>query len=404
MKERRCEHCGVVFKRKSDRRKVFRYCSQACHHAARSQRPTQHDERLAENQEIQGTVRRLTAQNKRLLSHVRAAERIVQLAADTFAALPPAKAPKVLRENETRSRETALLLLTDHHIGARFTLEEMGGLNAYDIEEYSRRLKYVVRKTIRLTRGRPDLVVPEIVVFLGGDMIDGLIHDSIERNADAAPADQVVIGSWLLAQAIGELAANFERVRVVCAPGNHGRIRKPHEMEAVTQNFDTLLYVLCRQHLRRQQNVSWQIPREWWAYAELEGHGVLCLHGHVGVKGVSGNATFPGYGLRRAADNLQHIQRRLNQPARYIVMGHFHSYFCTSHEEGLLVINGSIMGSNPYALAGGFPYRPAVQVLMLFHRSHGMTAQHLLTPEEHGLTEGYAWRRHTFEQEEQPPC
>ena len=124
MKERRCEHCGVVFKRKSDRRKVFRYCSQTCHHAARSQRPTKHDERLAENEEVQATVRRLTAQNKRLLSHVRAAERIVQLAADTFAALPPAKAPKVLRENDTRSRETALLLLTDHHIGARFTLED----------------------------------------------------------------------------------------------------------------------------------------------------------------------------------------------------------------------------------------------------------------------------------------
>lgn len=366
---------------------------------SRARAPVSIDREAIEAQDSQAQIRRLAAQNRRLLSQVRSADRILELARSAMASLASARPPKVLRENETRSRETALLLLTDHHVGARFTREEMAGLNHYDIEEYSRRLKYVVRKTIRLTRGRPDLVVPEIVVFLGGDMIDGLIHDSIERNADAAPADQVVIGSWLLAQAIQELAANFERVRVVCAPGNHGRIRKPHEMESVTQNFDTLLYLLCRAHLRRQANVSFQIPREWWSHVDIEGHGVLCLHGHVGVKGVTGNATFPGYGLRRAADNLQHIQRRLNQPARYIVMGHFHSYFSTSHEEGLLVINGSIMGSNPYALAGGFPYRPAVQVLMLFHRAHGMTAQHLLTPEGHGLDAGYPWQRDTFIQE-----
>lgn len=400
---RRCEHCGKTFKRKLDRRKAQRFCSSTCAQASRKHTPTTDDREAIDTHDSQSTVRRLASQNKRLMSQVRVADRILALAQETLAGLPSVKTPKVLRDNDTRSRETALLLLTDHHVGARFSLEEMAGLNFYDIEEYSRRLKYIVQKTIRLTCGRPDLVVPEIVVFLGGDMIDGLIHDSIERNADAAPADQVVIGSWLMAQAIQELAANFERVRVVCAPGNHGRIRKPHEMEAVTQNFDTLLYLLCRAHLRRQANVEFQIPREWWAHVDIEGHGVLCLHGHVGVKGVSGNATFPGYGLRRAADNLQHIQRRINRPARYIVMGHFHSYFCTSHEEGLLIINGSIMGSNPYALAGGFPYRPAVQVLMLFHRAHGLTAQHLLTPENHGLSSGYAWQRNTFEQE-LPPC
>lgn len=368
---------------------------------ARSNAPTERDLQQAESLEQAVQTRRLASQNKRLLSQVRVADRILARASEAMEALPPARKPRVVRSSEHRSREAALLLLTDHHIGAKFTREEMGGLNAYDIEEYSRRLRYVVLKTIRLTQGRADLVVPEIVVFLGGDMIDGLIHDSLERNADAAPADQVVIGAWLIAQALQELAANFEQVRVVCAPGNHGRLRKPHEMENVTQNFDTLLYLLARQHCTRQRNISWTIPREWWVHVDLEGHGVLCLHGHVGVKGVSGNATFPGYGLRRAADNLQHIQRRLNQPARYIVMGHYHSFFCTSHEEGLLVINGSIMGSNPYALAGGFPYRPAVQVLMLFHRAHGMTAQHLLAPEQHGLEAGYAWRRDSFHQAEE---
>lgn len=354
------------------------------------------DEDAVKTRIVDAELSHLKAQNRRLLERAAFSDRVVAAARETLSALPAVQIPAATKDVGSGGSEHALLLFTDHHIGAKFTSEEMGGLNFYNIDEYSKRLKYCVQKTIRFTKGRKDIACNDITVFLGGDEIDGVIHDSLERNADQPPAGQVIVGAHLIAQALQELAANFTNVTVACAPGNHGRFRKPHEMEAVTQNFDTLLYAMCRFELQNQKNIKWSIPQEFWNYQDIAGNGVLLLHGHVGIKGFTGNGTYPGYGLRRSVDNLQNILKRLGKPVRYIAMGHYHSYFCTSHEDGLVTINGSIMGANPYGVAGGFPHRPAVQVLQLFNRKHGMTSQHLLTPEGHGLSEGYKWTRDSF--------
>ncbi len=240
-----------------------------CRRTSRSTVPTHVDRQAAIEDSKQAEYHATRAQNKRLLKKILVADRIMERADEVLGSMPPVPFPKPVKHDQ-RTQESALLLWTDHHCGARYTAAEMGGLNHYDIDEYSKRLKYCVQKTIRLLCGRNDCNVRKLVVFLGGDMISGLIHDSLERNADAAPVDQVIIAAWLLSQAIRELAGSFEKIEIVCAPGNHGRLRKPHEMEAVTNSFDTLAYVLVGQHLREQKNVSITIPREWWVRADLE--------------------------------------------------------------------------------------------------------------------------------------
>lgn len=382
-----------------------KFCSTACAAAARRVRrefdntSLTKDYQAVRDAEREREIKLLREQNKRLLVKVGAANRIVEEAASIMRTLAPARAPTIIKPRKGESVEEALLLWTDHHIGAKFTKEEMGGLNFYNVDEYTRRLKYCVEKTIRFTKGRPDIIVNRLVLFLGGDMVDGLIHDSLERNADIPVGDQVVVGAHILSQAIRELAANFTLVHIACAPGNHGRFRKPHEAEMVTQNFDTLMYTLIQQTLKDQKNVTFDIPSEFWNYQVVGGQGVLLLHGHVGIGGFTGKGTYPGYGLRRSADNLQHVLRQLGKPVKYIALGHYHSYFSTSHESGLLTINGSMPGNNPYGLASGFPARPAVQVLQTFNPKHGMSSQHLLTPENHGISGvPYPWKRNSFKQ------
>ena len=409
MRKKTCLNCGIELD--SDRPEKTKYCSTKCRQArwGRDALRSGHlikintDKDRAEAHRYQELIdaRKAKNQNRRLKEQIVAADRIVEAAKDAMGTLPTVRVAVIPHRHRAEvSDEEALLLLTDHHIGAKFTLREMGGLNQFDINEYSRRLKHVVTSTVRFLKGRTDISVRRLVIFLGGDMIDGLIHDSLERNADVSIADQVVIGAHLLSLAIRDLSAEFPEIQIACAPGNHGRFRKPHEAEAVTQNFDTLLYVLLRQRLEKQPNIKWSIPREFWNYQQLAGHGVLLLHGHVGIRGFTGNATYPGYGLRRSVDNLQHILKRLGRPVQYIAMGHFHSFFSTSHEDGLLTINGSIVGANPYGLASGFPYRPAVQVLQTFNKKYGMSGQHLITPEFHSFGEAvpYAWERDNFEQ------
>lgn len=383
-----------------------KYCSPECGYKARRVVQKYDNSHLAKDDgaaimeaEREREIRQLREQQRRLLVRVGAADRIVMSAASFMKTLPTVRPPKPIKPSGKDSPEEAFLGWTDHHIGAKFSAAEMGGLNFYDVDEYTRRLRHCVTSTIRFTKDRPDIVVNRLVLFLGGDMVDGLIHDSLERNADIPVGDQVVVGAHILSQSILELAAHFSEILVACAPGNHGRFRKPHEAEMVTQGFDTLMYTLIEQRLKNQENVKFSVPAEFWNHQIVGGQGVLALHGHVGIKGFTGNATYPGYGLRRSVDNLQSVLRQLNKPVRYIFMGHYHSYFSTSHESGLLTINGSMIGNNPYGTASGFPPRPAVQVLQLFNPKYGLTSQHLITPQQHGLTGvPYPWRRNSFSQ------
>lgn len=381
----RCRSCGAL--KRHHKTTPPRYCK-SCRNGDRQESRRESDAT---------EMRRVVSQNRRLLREVQWVDRIVDEARGAITLLPPIRPPKRPDDAAERSQCGALLLWTDHHIGARFSAAEMGGLNHYDVDEYSRRLRYTVDKTRRIAHERSDIYCPEITVFLGGDLLDGTIHDSLERNADIPPASQVIQGAGLIAQALVDLAGSFERVRVCCAAGNHGRLRKPAEFEAVSQSYDTLLYKMASLLTSRQTNISWSIPQTWWDYAEIEGQGVVLLHGHVGIRGVTGAATFPGWPLARSVSGLLQKMRLRGKPVRHVVLGHFHSFFCVPHEDGYLVINGSMIGGNPYADARAFPHREATQVLMLLHKTQGVSF-FPLTPERHeyGLGDGYPWIRDSF--------
>lgn len=142
-------------------------------------------------------------------------ERIVRF--DVRCTPPP---PKVFRDTDA---ESAVLLISDTHIGQIVSTEQTGGFGDYDVRRFLERLFFVeqsVREEINGERGRP---ADELVVFLLGDILHGALDHGAEREESLLLADQFIVAISALHQFLLRLAALPPRLRIYTVVGNHGR-------------------------------------------------------------------------------------------------------------------------------------------------------------------------------------
>ena len=143
------------------------------------------------------------------------------------------------------NRATLCLLLTDCHFDEEVDPQQIDGINAYSREIAEMRLERFFERSVRLAKHYLTGVSYDgCVLFLGGDIFSGNIHEELARtNADT------LFGSvlhWLgpLRAGIELLAKEFGRLHIAGVPGNHGRMtRKPIAKQRAADNLDWLLYL-----------------------------------------------------------------------------------------------------------------------------------------------------------------
>ena len=119
--------------------------------------------------------KRVTALVNKQLSH----ENIVEVIKDSTQALPPVEIrsypdPK----SSSESPIVAVAPLTDLHIGEFIDSDQMGGMNEYNFEIFSRRLNGWTNQVLDLVSLRRTFAqIPTIKVPMLGDMVSGEIHD-----------------------------------------------------------------------------------------------------------------------------------------------------------------------------------------------------------------------------------
>ena len=125
--------------------------------------------------------------------------------------------------------QTMVAVLTDTHVGERVSLNQMAGLNDYDLNKFSRRLSGWAIQVLNLATYRRNMCeVNELVVPLLGDIISGDIHEELSRSNVDNCMMQMLSAAHVISQALMYLAPHFESIRVPCVVGNHGRMtRKP---------------------------------------------------------------------------------------------------------------------------------------------------------------------------------
>ena len=140
----------------------------------------------AEAARLRGELSALRLKYKAALQEIARAKAAVELTDSlknvTGKPLPAKKARK------KKPQASVILALSDLHVEERVRPEEVRGLNDYDLAEAHRRIGEVTKRAKRLIEHEQGLTdIRRIVLWIGGDLISGHIHDELIESAQLAP-------------------------------------------------------------------------------------------------------------------------------------------------------------------------------------------------------------------------
>lgn len=256
------------------------------------------------------------------------------------------------QHGKTPAGETGRVLnlaLSDLHFGTSLDPREVP--YRYGFVEEARRLASVIKRACEFKRDYRDET--DLVVWLGGDIIAGLIHDQV---APLALAEQVGDAVWLLRQAIIILAGEFRKVTIYCSSGNHDRNVARHIQRATSGKYDsfaTHIYIALKAATKHLHNVKIHIPRTpHIEYSPFPHQRVYNTHGDTGL-----NAGNPGKNID--IGNMERQMLRINngevqrgeRPFGLFVVGHVHIGTLTYLSCGDLITNGCLIPPDPYSIS-----------------------------------------------------
>ena len=272
---------------------------------------------------------------------------VVQAAHDAMlsaGAIPPVPAP--IKDIRTKKAEVALLHSTDWQLGKQ-TL-------SYDTKECERLVKQSIEKTIRLANiQRADHPVKEVVVMFGGDIVENTtIFPSQVYEVDSDIMAQFTEASRIIIEIVRTLLANFEKVTVICEPGNHGRIGKLGELPKDI-NWDKLTYMFAGQALKNEKRLIWQMTKEDIQRVTIGNYKALLIHGDEIRWGTASTivrfADRWKSGAYKFFDEIDQVTKGFDFRDLYI--GHFHQHqsWNMANGEGSVFMSAAVESGNRYA-------------------------------------------------------
>jgi len=139
----------------------------------------------------------------------------------------------------------------------------------------------------------------------------------------------------------------------------------PQGVEKPGANWDYLAYDSLRLRFLENKQVKFHIPHTWWLKTTIRNHKFLIVHGDD-VKG----AVLPLNGLRAFVDKWASVA---NFIPNYTMAGHFHTMAELSTAQGKLMVNGSFIGPDIYALKTLHAASPPEQKIFGIHGRRGIT-------------------------------
>lgn len=270
------------------------------------------------------------------------------------------------RQDTGTSEAVAIAVATDWHLGATIKPEQVSNLNTFNIAIAKRRIANFFERVVKLTnKERQDIKIDELILFLGGDLIDGALHlDTIMTNEIAEPIHQAVLCQELIESGLNYLKEHgrYKRITCVCCDGNHGRITQ--KMHSNSRQGNALEYFMYYNLAHRFPELNWVMANGLHVYLKVYNNIIRFHHGDtIGFGGVQGP--------------YMYLNRRVYQwdqahPADYTIQGHLHSYTVGTRR---WLINGSLIGYSPYAITFGGEYQPPIQAFLLYDKKRGPTVQ-----------------------------
>lgn len=285
------------------------------------------------------------------------------------AALKPVKR----RELGSNLREaTAVALLSDCHVDEIVKIGDTPLRNEYNLtiaEASLGRFFSGVEWLIKFHRERDGLgfKIRDLVLWFGGDLGSGHIHDELKETTVMAPiATMLWIFPRLVAGVDQLLALNgLERLLLVCSYGNHGRdTLKPRRATGAHHSYEWGMYQHLAQHYAGNKRVDVLADPSGHQYVQVYDYTLHFHHGdEVAYGGGVGGITIP---LNKAVAQWDRVRK-----SDYHHFGHFHQYIDT----GNVLVNGSLIGYNAYAMSIKASPEPPQQAFYLLDSTRGKTCK-----------------------------
>ena len=258
---------------------------------------------------------------------------------------PPTQQPWA---KKAKFDETEVLVLSDLHLGKKVVIE---GKVVFDKEIAAQRFKSIVAGMLHLNASYvlPNHSINELVILLLGDIVDGeLIYAGQTYNSDLPLIDQLTLAAELIKKELIVPASKmFGSVRILSVPGNHGEIRNDrgeHQMHPKT-NMDTIAALMLQMGCQDLKNVSFEVATTTMHTTMIRNWKFLLAHRLPGANQSGFRKTYGGYFERFRFDASIH--------------GHWHTPELTFYNTKAIIQNGSLVGTDDYAIELSFNTVPA---------------------------------------------
>lgn len=248
------------------------------------------------------------------------------------------------RGSKQELHNEAILMVSDLHIG----VECDNFYNKYNTEIAMARVNKLVNETIKYCKLHK---VVRLNVCNLGDLVHGLIHTSARVEQELDVTKQVMVAAEILANALNGLQEAAPEIIYRSVIDNHSRAISDKEDSIEAENFGRIIDWFVKERLKDTSiifgcdNIDLGIGK----FDLMNDKKVMFAHGHQ--------------------DNIntvfQHFVGATREFIDFVLLAHYHSEKMKSFQGFRVVVNGSVVGTEQYALGKRLFGDPS-QTLLIF--------------------------------------
>lgn len=300
-----------------------------------------------------------------------------QLAPKSYESAPEIR----VKTKSAGSPQSAVLLLTDCHVGLVVKPEQTLGFGGYNFPTFLARLKFLEESVCSILRDHTTTPVPELVLCLGGDMLDGALNHSAEAAQQNTIFSQFYGAGHALAQFIRNVSAHVPKVRVFCVQGNHTRFQNQHRMPTNNRysNFDSFLFAYIEALTSGLENVHWKLDQQPVALFEVQGFLFQLFHGDI-LRGGDRALGVPNHAVGRLVSSGSQMFGKFGKKSPdFYLCGHLHREIVLPTAKGAVIVGGGFPGMDGFGFASGFTPVDPSQTFFFVHPTYAKTATYSIS-------------------------
>lgn len=263
--------------------------------------------------------------------------------------------PVISNQNNRNQEASIYVMLSDIHYGLSF--HSIGGIYNSDIAK--QRIYHYAAAIKSIGKHCKDCYVS-----LMGDMISGVIHNTIRLENKETIIEQVVGVSELIANFLLDLSFYFEHVYINSVDGNHSRIDQSMEDALRGEKLDSLIPWYCKAKLQDIDNIKFIDNKIDTTIGSFIIYDKLYVSVHGDME-------------KDLKTSAQNIEKSIGKHIDYMLAAHTHVP-SIRQEDTTYIHNGCVCGSGDDYTMKKRLFGPASQVCMICTKN-GIESIHPVT-------------------------